>query len=94
MVKLVCRRADVYASPVFFGNGVLDQQISYTLTQPYVQGDYCLLPDLQLQAGVRFSYLNWSNKVKAEPFGQLSWQPTALQTLQLSYGRQSQVFTD
>ena len=51
---------------------MLDQQISYTLTQLYVQGDYSLLPDLQLQSGVRFSYLNWSNKVKAEPFGQLS----------------------
>jgi hypothetical protein len=93
-VQFINRQADVFASPVRGGSGVLDQQISYSLTQPYLQADFLLLPQLELQAGVRASLLSWRNQSAVEPYGQLRWQPTSRQTLQLSYGSQSQAYTD
>ncbi|WP_224998952.1 TonB-dependent receptor [Cesiribacter sp. SM1] len=93
-VQFIKRHADVFSTPYTIGFGMLDRTISYSLTQPYLQAEIALLPELEMETGLRMCYLNRSKHLQLEPFGRLSWQPNSRQTWQLSYGTQSQTYTD
>ncbi|AHM58537.1 TonB-dependent receptor plug [Flammeovirgaceae bacterium 311] len=92
-VQLIHRKSHVFAYPIMYELS-RKNDLKYLLTQPYVQAEYAILPELSLQAGVRYSYLNLYDNSQLEPYGMLKWVPSQQQTFQLSYGQQSQIRSD
>ncbi|MBC8032685.1 MAG: TonB-dependent receptor [Chitinophagaceae bacterium] len=67
-------------------NNIIDNKGSFTILQPYAQGQYRLTPSLTFSAGIHTQYFSLNDQLVAEPRGSLSWAFNAKNTISFGYG--------